>query len=98
MDYATAEPTIQWIVGKRYVGLWRHKRSVVSMIFSLVREVPEEESRSLMASSSQSLTAEGRWGLIRDVCQKHRGEVLEINGSWRYLYTPFLSCAALPDV
>ena len=54
-----------------------------------MREVPEEESRSLTASSSQSLTAEGRWGLIRDVCQKHRGEVLEINGSWRYLYTPF---------
>ena len=56
---------------------------------NLVREVPEEESRSLTASSSQSLTAEGRWGLIRDLCQKHRGEVREINGSWRYIGDPF---------
>ena len=74
------------------------------MIFSLVREVPEEESRSLTASSSQSLTAEGRWCLIRDLCQKHGSEVREINVSWRYLYTPFpdggqiISCAVLFDV
>ena len=63
---------------------------------NLVREVPEEECRSLTAygagyhdPSSRSLTAEERWGLIRDLCQKHRGEVREINGSWRYLSTPF---------
>ena len=58
---------------------------------NLVREVPEEECRSLTAygagyhdPSSRSLTAEERWGLIRDLCQKHRGEVREINGSWRF--------------
>ena len=52
---------------------------------NLVREVPEEECRSLTAygagyhdPSSRSLTAEERWGLIRDLCQKHRGEVREI--------------------
>ena len=55
---------------------------------NLVREVPEEECRTLRAES-RSLTAEERWGLIRDLCQKHRGEVREINGSWRYLWTPF---------
>ena len=57
---------------------------------NLVREVPEEECRSLTAyDPSRSLTAEERWGLIRDLCQKHRGEVREINGSWRYRETPF---------
>ena len=56
----------------------------------LVREVPEEECQSLPAyGAGQSLTAEERWDLIRDLCQKHRGEVREIDGSWRYMETPF---------
>ena len=56
----------------------------------LVREVPEEECQSLPAyGAGQSLTAEERWDLIRDLCQKHRGEVREINGSWRHMETPF---------
>ena len=37
----------------------------------------------------RSLTAEERWSLIKDLCQKHRGEVREINGSWQYIGTPF---------
>ena len=62
---------------------------------NLVREVPEEECRSLTAydpcrsNPGRSLTAHDRWGLIRDLCQNHRGEVREINGSWRYLGAPF---------
>ena len=57
---------------------------------NLVREVPEEECQSLPAyGAGRSQTADERWDLIRDLCQKHRGEVREINGSWRYLWTPF---------
>ena len=39
---------------------------------NLVEDVPEEECRTLRAES-RSLTAEERWGLIRDLCQKHMG-------------------------
>ena len=52
---------------------------------NLVSEVPEEECHPLTAygggrrdPSSRSLTAEEKWRLIRDLCQKHRGEVREI--------------------
>ena len=56
----------------------------------LVREVPEEECQSLPAyGAGRSQTADERWDLIRDLCQKHRGEVREINGSWRYMWAPF---------
>jgi hypothetical protein len=57
---------------------------------NLIRDVPEEECRSLTAyDGSRSLTDSERWSLIRDLCQKHRGEVREIHGSWRYRSTPF---------
>ena len=51
---------------------------------NLVREVPEEECRSLMADSagyhdhiSWSMTDGAKWSLIKDLCEKHRGEVRE---------------------
>ena len=53
--------------------------------WNLIRDVPEEESWSLTACN----TAEERWGLIRDLCNKHRGEAREIQGSWRYVSRPF---------
>ena len=53
-------------------------------------EVPVEESRSLTAHQPwEPLTDEKKWLLIHDLCSKHRGEVREINGSWRYRGTPF---------
>ena len=50
----------------------------------LIREVPEQESRTLSACG----TEEERWGLIRDLCNNHRGEVREIHGGWRYVSRP----------
>merc|ERR1712016_587707 len=58
---------------------------------NLVRELPKEECWSLtgFGAGYHDPSNRERWGLIRDLCQKHRGEVREINGSWRYLSTPF---------
>ena len=57
---------------------------------NLVLDLPMEECQSVtLDNSSRSLTAQEKWQLIKDLCQKHRGEVREINGSWRYLSPPF---------
>ena len=53
----------------------------------LITEVPEEEGRTLSAAARNSLDA--RWGLIRDLCNKHRGEAREIHGGWRFVPRPF---------
>ncbi len=59
------------------MGSWQPK--------NLIREVPERESRTLSAC----VTEAERWGLIRDLSNKHRGEAREIQGGWRYVSKPF---------
>jgi hypothetical protein len=57
----------------------------------LITDVPEEECRTLSAyrGSVAGLSTEDRWALIKDLCQKHRGEVREIHGAWHHVSGPF---------
>ena len=51
----------------------------------LIRDLPDLERRTLSACDTES----EKWGLIQDLCNKHRGEAREVHGAWKYVHKPF---------